>query len=122
MGLLKTNETFWEGALREAREEIGPDAKLRPLGSVHIGTFQYDPNASHMLSLSVLFAYEGGEIKPDDDMKDAKYGWFSADELINGDMTNFVPSGQTLYRKPCRRTISAMERPILPPGKQYSHR
>ncbi|MEK6222970.1 MAG: NUDIX hydrolase [Chloroflexota bacterium] len=90
-GGLEKNETFWEGVLREVAEEIGSKAKVHPLGSVHTGTFQYDPNASHMLSLSVVLTYESGEIVPGDDMAGSEFGWFTADELNSGDMKILSP-------------------------------
>lgn len=47
-------------ALREVREEAGPDLRVRPLGVVHASTFAYDDRVRRMISVVYLMAHEGG--------------------------------------------------------------
>lgn len=80
-GGLDAEETILDGTLREVGEEIGTDAKVRPLGLVHSQTFQYDPGIPHMIGTYYLFAYESGSIIPGDDMVDSDVRWWSLAEL-----------------------------------------
>src|SRR5437879_11417902 len=41
-GAVDEGETLLGAALREVREEAGPDLRVRPLGVVHASTFAYD--------------------------------------------------------------------------------
>ena len=82
-GALEAEETVLEGALRETREEIGPDVRVRPLGTIHAYTFHYDDNIRYMIGLCYLMAYEGGRIIPGDDMSGSRYRWYSLEELEN---------------------------------------
>lgn len=93
-GGLEAGETVLEGALRETREEAGPDIRVRPLGAVHIATFHYDENVRYMLSLGYLMAYEGGEIRPGDDMVGSQYRWWRLDELVEEEAKLLVPPGE----------------------------
>jgi ADP-ribose pyrophosphatase YjhB (NUDIX family) len=80
-GALEAGETILEGTLRETREEIGPDVRVRPLGVVHCETFHYDENVRYMIGVYYLLAYEGGEVQPGDDMKGSCYRWWPLSEL-----------------------------------------
>ena len=80
-GALEAEETVLQGALRETREEIGIDAKVRPLGTVHAYTFRYDDKIQHMIDICYLMAYEGGSIQPGDDMLGSQYRWMSLQEI-----------------------------------------
>ena len=82
-GGLDAAETIFDGTVREVGEEIGNDAKVRPLGLVHSQTFQYDPGIPHMIGIYYLFAYEGGSIVPGDDMVGSDVRWWSLAELAD---------------------------------------
>lgn len=74
-GALEADETVLQGAIRETQEEIGIDANVRPLGTVHAHTFCYDDRIQHMISICYLMAYGGGQIRPGDDMHGSQYRW-----------------------------------------------
>jgi len=80
-GGLDAAETILDGTVREVEEEIGTDAKVRPLGLVHSQTFQYDPGIPHMIGTYYLFTYESGPIVPGDDMVGSDVRWWSLAEL-----------------------------------------
>jgi ADP-ribose pyrophosphatase YjhB (NUDIX family) len=84
-GGLEANETILEGTLREVREEAGAGVVARPLGTVHTHSFTYDSHIRYMLSIYTLFAYEGGEIIPGDDMLGSDWRWWPVEELFAGD-------------------------------------
>jgi ADP-ribose pyrophosphatase YjhB (NUDIX family) len=94
-GALEAGETVLTGALRETREEIGSDARVRPLGTVHAYTFHYDENVQYMISLVYMMAYEGGDIRPGDDMAGSAYKWMSLEELEDKKLKLLAPSSQT---------------------------
>ncbi len=93
-GALDAGESALDGALREIREEAGPHVRVRPLGAVHIGSFHYDENVHFMLSLSLLFAYEGGEVLPGDDMRGSRYRWWRLEELMAEEVNILTPPDQ----------------------------
>lgn len=93
-GGLEAGETVLNGALREAREELGSDICLRPLGTLHAQTFHYDANVQYMVAIYYLFAYEGGEVRPGDDMLDSVYRWWSLAELEDDRVKVVVPPSQ----------------------------
>jgi ADP-ribose pyrophosphatase YjhB (NUDIX family) len=80
-GALEAAETVLAGVLREVREEAGPHIQVRPLGVVHAQTFHFDAQVPYMIGIYYLLAYEGGEVQPGDDMRDAHYHWWSLAEL-----------------------------------------
>src|ERR671934_1855234 len=59
-GAVDEGETLLEAALREVREEAGPDLRVRPLGVVHASTFAYDARVGRMISVVYLMAHDGG--------------------------------------------------------------
>jgi ADP-ribose pyrophosphatase YjhB (NUDIX family) len=80
-GALEAGETLLDGTLREVREELGNDIRVRPLGTVHVETFHYDQNVQYMIGTYYLLAYQGGRIEPGDDMLGSEYRWWACDEL-----------------------------------------
>lgn len=80
-GALEAEETILDGTLREVHEELGTEVRVRPLGAVHVESFHYDQVVRYMLSSYYLLAYEGGEIRPADDMAGSEFRWWSLDEL-----------------------------------------
>lgn len=101
-GALEAGETVLEGALREVREEIGPDVRVRPLGIVHAYTFHYDDNVKFMISICCLMAYEGGQVQPGNDMEGSRYRWWSIEELEAENVTILAPASRIWL---LRRTI-----------------
>lgn len=93
-GALEAGETVLEGTWREVREELGPDIRVRPLGTVHVQTFHYDENVQYMIAIYYLFAYEGGTVQPGDDMLGSQYRWWSLAELEDEKVRVVVPPGQ----------------------------
>ena len=71
-GAVEDGETLLEAALREVREEVGPDLQVRPLGVVHASTFGYDARVQRMISVVYLMAHEGGAAVPGDDMRGSR--------------------------------------------------
>jgi len=80
-GALDANETVIAATLREVHEELGGDIEVRPLGTVHVQTFRYDEQIPTMLSIYTLFTYQGGDVKPGDDMVGSDFRWWSLEEL-----------------------------------------
>lgn len=93
-GAFDGGETILDGLLREIREEAGEHIQVRPLGALHSYTFRYDDSIPHMVSIVYLFAYEGGEVIPGDDMAGSQVLWMSADEALSGLYNIIVPSEQ----------------------------
>lgn len=89
-GALEANETLLDGTLREVYEELGQNIEVRPLGTVHVETFHYDPQVQYMLSSYYLFAYQESPIVPGDDMIGSEYRWWSRAEL--NETVDFHPS------------------------------
>lgn len=80
-GALEANETVLDGAWRELHEEVGSAVEARPLGVVHAQTFHYDASVRFMIGIYYLFAYQGGEIVPGDDMASSECRWWSLGDL-----------------------------------------
>jgi ADP-ribose pyrophosphatase YjhB (NUDIX family) len=92
-GAMEAGESALEAALRETHEEAGQSIKVRPLGTVHVSSFHYDDNVRYMLSIAYLLAYEGGEIRPGDDMAGSQYRWWRLDELETEKVKLLIPPG-----------------------------
>lgn len=93
-GALEPGETVLAGTLREAHEELGSEVRLRPLGTIHVQTFHYDDTVQYMIAIYYLLAYEGGEVRPGDDMQGSRYRWWSWGELQDENVSIVVPPGQ----------------------------
>ncbi|MGD2158256.1 MAG: NUDIX hydrolase [Anaerolineales bacterium] len=93
-GAMEAEETVLQAVLREMYEEAGTDLRVRPLGTVHISTFHYDENVRYMLSVGYLLAYEGGDIKPGDDMAGSEYRWWSLEDLASPEVKLLIPPGE----------------------------
>jgi ADP-ribose pyrophosphatase YjhB (NUDIX family) len=93
-GALEREETVLAGALREMREEVGAEIRVRPLGTVHAATFRYDERVQYMVDICYLFAHEGGAVVPGDDMAGSEYRWWSLDELADERVRLAVPRDQ----------------------------
>jgi ADP-ribose pyrophosphatase YjhB (NUDIX family) len=91
-GALEAGETILAGVLREIREEAGEEIQVRPLGVVHVQTFHYDANVQYMIGIYYLLAYEGGVVRPGDDMVESLFRWWSLDELADENIRLFVPN------------------------------
>ncbi len=98
-GSLEAEETLLAAALRETREEVGPDVRVRPLGVVHAYTFHFDENVPYMLSLGYLMAYEGGAIQPGDDMRGSRFRWWGLEEIAEASVQIIVPPNQKWLMK-----------------------
>ena len=80
-GAMDANETLLDGTLREIREELGPDLRVRPLGVFHVESFHFDDRVCYMLACYYLLAYEGGEPQAGDDMVGSEIRWWDVDAL-----------------------------------------
>jgi 8-oxo-dGTP pyrophosphatase MutT (NUDIX family) len=101
-GAVEARETLLEAALREVREEVGADVRVRPLGVVHASTFAYDALVPRMISVAYLMAYEGGTPQPGDDMRGSSVRWASLGEIESEDLRLVPPLDQPWLRQ---RTI-----------------
>ncbi len=90
-GAYEHGETPLEGCQREIREEAGPQLQVRPLCLLHVYSFPYDAQVTSMLSICYLFAHEGGEVIPGDDMAGSRVRWASLDEIARGEVEMVVP-------------------------------
>lgn len=98
-GAMEAGETALAAALRETAEEIGSGVRVRPLGTVHVSTFHYDERVRYMLSVAYLLAYEGGEVRPGDDMAGSQYRWWGLDELVSDEVELLVPQEKWLVAR-----------------------
>jgi ADP-ribose pyrophosphatase YjhB (NUDIX family) len=101
-GAVEARESLRDAALREVREEVGPDVRVRPLGVVHASTFAYDAQVTHMISVTYLMAYEGGDPRPGDDMRGSRVRWATVDEIESEALRLVPPLDQAWLR---RRTL-----------------
>ena len=89
-GAVEKDETLLDAALREVREEVGPDLRVRPLGVVHASTFAYDAEVTRVISVTYLMAYVDGVARPGDDMRGSRVRWATLDE-IEAESLRLVP-------------------------------
>ena len=61
-GAVEAGEAVLHGALREVREETGPDVRVRPMGTVHSWT-HYQDHVPYVV-IVYLMAYQGGRVQP----------------------------------------------------------
>ena len=90
-GALEAQETVLDGTLREIGEEVGEELSVRPLGPVHVHSFNYDETVKYMIGIYYLHAYEGGQIQPGDDMKGSQFRWWSMEDLAANNVTLDIP-------------------------------
>lgn len=93
-GSVEAGESILDAAIREAHEEVGADANLRPLGTVHTFTFHYEKAVPQMIDVCYLMAYEGGPIETGDDMAGSDYRWWTLGELADDSVEISVPRDQ----------------------------
>jgi 8-oxo-dGTP pyrophosphatase MutT (NUDIX family) len=98
-GAVDNGETLLEAALREVREEAGPDLQVRPLGVVHASTFAYDVRIQRMISVVYLMAHEGGAAVPGDDMRGSRVRWATLDAIESDGLRLVPPLDQTWLRQ-----------------------
>jgi 8-oxo-dGTP pyrophosphatase MutT (NUDIX family) len=101
-GAVEAGETLLEAALREVREEAGPELRVRPLGVVHASTFAYDALVPRMIGVTYLVAHEGGEAVPGDDMRGSRVRWATSDDVDAQGLRLVPPLDQAWLR---RRTL-----------------
>jgi ADP-ribose pyrophosphatase YjhB (NUDIX family) len=97
-GAWEAGETLLDGVLREVREEVGQDVRVRPLGLVHAQSFHYDANVRYMVGVFFLLVYEGGAVYPGDDMLGSRYRWWSLREIMDPGCRIQVPQKWVLER------------------------
>ncbi len=67
---------------------------------VHAYSFPYDDNdVEFMISLMFLFAYEGGDIVPGDDMSGSQAKWWDLDDFENSDERLIAPAESWIARR-----------------------
>jgi 8-oxo-dGTP pyrophosphatase MutT (NUDIX family) len=93
-GALESGETLLDGVLREIHEEAGTQLIVRPLGTLHAHTFNYDAVVQYMISVAFVLAYEGGAVIPGDDMRGSQARWWRVDELSREAPHIVVPDNQ----------------------------
>jgi 8-oxo-dGTP pyrophosphatase MutT (NUDIX family) len=98
-GAVDNGETLLEAALREVREEAGPDLQVRPLGVVHASTFAYDVPIQRMISVVYLMAHQGGAAVPGDDMLGSRVRWATLDVIESDDLRLVPPLDQPWLRQ-----------------------
>jgi 8-oxo-dGTP diphosphatase len=99
-GAIEEGETVLAAALREAREELGPGLRLRPLGTAHAEMFPYrDPAIGDLLSVTYVVACDGGGVAPGDDMAGAAVRWATLDEVEREGLEVAVPAQPWLRRR-----------------------
>jgi 8-oxo-dGTP pyrophosphatase MutT (NUDIX family) len=101
-GAVEDGETLLEAALREVREEAGPDLRVHPLGVVHASTFVYDARVPRMISVVYLMAHEFGAVVPGDDMRGSGVRWAAFSAIESHRLRLIAPLDQTWLR---RRTV-----------------
>jgi GrpB-like predicted nucleotidyltransferase (UPF0157 family)/8-oxo-dGTP pyrophosphatase MutT (NUDIX family) len=101
-GAVEDGETLFEAALREVREEAGPDLRVRPIGVVHASTFAYDAHVPRMISVTYLMAHEGGAVVPGDDMRGSRVRWATLSAVQSDGLRLLPPLDQAWLR---RRTL-----------------
>jgi 8-oxo-dGTP pyrophosphatase MutT (NUDIX family) len=98
-GAVEEGESLLEAALREVREEAGPDVRVRPLGVVHASTFAYDDRVRHMISVVYLMAHEGGTAVPGDDMRGSRVRWATLSDIESNGLRLLPPLDQAWLRR-----------------------
>jgi len=90
-GALEARETVLDATLREIGEEAGEHLRVRPLGTVHVHTFNFEDRVQYMIGIYSLLAYEGGPVQPGDDMRGSRFRWWSVEELVAENIVLKIP-------------------------------
>jgi ADP-ribose pyrophosphatase YjhB (NUDIX family) len=98
-GAVGDEETLLDAALREVREEAGPDLQVRPLGVVHASSFAYDARARRMISVVYLMVHKSGAAVPGDDMRGSRVRWPTLDEIDSDGLRLLPPLDQAWLRQ-----------------------
>ena len=67
-GAIEDGESPVTALRREVAEEVGPDVRVKPVGSVHTFLYRYDTDVPAMLSIAYVATYLSGDIVPGSDM------------------------------------------------------
>ena len=118
-GAVEGDETLLEAALREVREEAGPDLRVRPLGVVHASTFAYDLRVPRMISVVYLMAHDGGAVVPGDDMRGSGVRWATFSAIESEALRLLAPLDQAWLR---RRTVELFRLWNLQPAVELQGR
>ncbi len=86
-GFLEVNETAEAATLREVKEELGLDVEI--IG--YLGTYatHYAEDNQRVLNIVFIARYQGGDIKPGDDMNGGEPVWRSISDLPTADELSF---------------------------------
>jgi ADP-ribose pyrophosphatase YjhB (NUDIX family) len=98
-GAVDAGETIQEAAFRETHEEVGPDVRVRSLGTVHTATVWHDECVGPAISVFYLMSYQGGEIKPGDDMSGSQFRWSNLEDMRNESIKMAVPREKWIVRR-----------------------
>jgi 8-oxo-dGTP pyrophosphatase MutT (NUDIX family) len=128
-GAVDEGETLLDAALREAREEVGPELLARPLGVVHASTFSYDANLRHVISVVYLMAHEGGAVVPGGDMQGSRVRWASARAIESEGLAILPPLDQMwlrertieLFRIWAEQPAVALQHPLASAWNKHEH-
>ena len=80
-GGMEAGETVVAGALRELREEAGPEFQVRPIGIAHVYSVAFDAQVSEMISICYVLSHESGDPAPGSDATGGEFRWFTLDEI-----------------------------------------
>lgn len=86
-GFLDLDETAEAATLREVKEELGLDVKIID----YLGTYatHYTECNQRVLNIVFIAHYQGGDIKPGDDMNGGEPVWRSINDLPSADELSF---------------------------------
>lgn len=119
-GAVEAGESVLEAALRETREEAGP-IDVRPLGTIHAYTYRFDDRVPTMTSIAYLLAFEGGEIRPGDDMDGSAHRWWTLDEIVGERPRLVVPRRVWLFERAIELSRLWRARPLEALGDRERH-
>lgn len=119
---MDAGETVLHAAQREMAEEVGAAVQARPLGVAHVATFSYDHQLPHMISITYLMAYTGGDPIAGDDMQGSQLAWVPLQTLIQGERQLLAPLDQPWLLQRVQQLFRLWhgepENPLQPPLSQ----